>query len=181
MTFDGFPAPLLYYSSNQINAVVPFEIEGHSSTTMEIGGTPGRPARVSLAIAAAAPAIFTLTGAGNDQGAILNEDSTVNSPGNPAQSGSIIVFFATGTGQTDPPGTDGLIAMNILPTPRLPVSVQIGGTSAHILYAGAAPGTISGVLQVNCRIPAGTQAGNAIPVVLSVGTVASPPVTVAVK
>ena len=49
----------------------------------------------------------------------------VNSPGNPAQSGSIIVFFATGAGQTDPPGTDGLIAMNILPTPRLPVSVRL--------------------------------------------------------
>jgi hypothetical protein len=33
------------------------------------------------------------------------------------------------------------------------VSVRIGGIPAEVLYAGAAPGLVSGVLQVNVRIP----------------------------
>jgi len=181
VSFDGLAAPLLYLTSDQINAVVPFEIDGRDSATMEIASLLGVRTLVPIAVASSAPAIFTLGGSGTGQGAVLNQDSTVNSPGNPAQSGSIIVLFATGAGQTNPPGTDGLIATTILPKPRLLVSVQIGGVTANILYAGAAPGLISGVLQVNCRIPVEIRAGNSIPVVLSVGAAASPPVTVAVR
>jgi uncharacterized protein (TIGR03437 family) len=181
VSFDGFAAPLLYTASNQINAIVPFEIDGQSIATMQIAGLTGLRTEVPLAVASAAPAIFTLGAGGAGQGAILNQDSTVNSPENPAQPGSIIAFFATGAGQTNPPGTDGLISTLVLPQPRLPVSVQVAGANAEILYAGAAPGMIAGVLQVNCRIPVDLPAGASIPLVLTVGEAASPPVMVAVR
>jgi len=179
VSFDGFTAPQLYASSSQINAVVPFELDGASSTTLEVAGPAGR-LQVSLPVASSAPGIFALGGSGTGQGAILNQDGSINSPANPAPAGSIATLFATGAGQTNPPGHDGIVATGILPQPRLPVSVKIGGSLADILYSGAAPGLISGALQVNCRIPSKTASGS-VPVVLYVGEEASPPVMLAVK
>ena len=181
ITFDGLAAPLIYKSSDQVNAVVPFGIVRRTTTTLDIINTAGMSTRLTLPVASSAPGIFTLSGGGAGRGAILNQDSTVNSPDNPAARGSIIVIYATGAGQTDPPGSDGLIPTVVLPKPLLPVSVQIGGAPAEILYVGAAPDQISGVLQVNCRVPVQIAAGNSVLVLLNVGEATSPPVTVAVK
>jgi uncharacterized protein (TIGR03437 family) len=92
------------------------------------------------------------------------------------------MIFATGAGQTDPPGVDGQIAGDTLPKPLLPVTVTIGGVAAQVLYSGAAPGLISGMLQVNCVIPAGAPSGWAIPIIITVGTTPSQPgVTLAIQ
>lgn len=181
ITFDGLRAPLLYASANQVNAVVPFGIAGRTAVAVDIANSSGPPISIVISAAPAAPAIFTLTGNGAGPGAILNQDSTVNSPDNPALRGSIIVIFATGAGQTDPPGEDETFPLAVLPKPLLPVAVTVGGEAAEILYAGAAPTLISGVLQVNCRVPVQIAPGNAVPVVLKVGDQDSPPVTVAVR
>ena len=179
--FDGLDAPLLYESSGQINAVVPFGIAGRTTTTLEIVHSSVTYTHLSVPVADAVPALFTMQGSGTGQGAILNQDASLNSPGNPAARGSVIVLYGTGAGQTNPPGIDGLIAGALLPKPVLPVSVEIGARSAEVLYAGAAPGLISGVVQVNCRVPSDIDPGNAVPVVLGAGSAVSPPVTVALK
>src|ERR1019366_6820669 len=100
---------------------------------------------------------------------------TPNSSANPAPRGSIVVLYATGEGQTSPPGVDGSIAAGVLPSPRLPVSVRVGGTPAELLYAGAAPALVAGALQVNARIPIDTTPGNAVPILLVVGDFSSQP------
>ena len=64
------------------------------------------------------------------------------------------VFFGMGAGETSPAGVDGKPAGAPLPKPVLPVGMRIGGVEAEILYAGAAPELVAGVLQVNARIPA---------------------------
>ena len=61
--------------------------------------------------------------------------------------------------------------MNILRpplVPKAPVSLAIGGQTAQVLYAGAAPFMVSGVLQVNAVVPPNIGAG-AQPVVLTIG------------
>ena len=40
-------------------------------------------------------------------------------------------------------------------------------------YAGGTPGQVAGVIQVNIPSPTGTQAGNAVPLVMTVGNVSS--------
>ncbi len=172
--FDGTASPLLYAAANQINAIVPYAVFGEASTHIHVLRGGQEIADLISPVAAAAPAIFTLEPGGVGPGAILNQDLTVNTPLNPAPRGSIAVLFATGAGQTDPPGTDGLIAIESWPKPQLPVSVQIGGLDAEILYSGAAPTLIAGVLQVNCRIPAEVVPGFTVPVVLKVGSAESP-------
>jgi uncharacterized protein (TIGR03437 family) len=132
-------------------------------------------------VAAAAPAIFSANSTGAGQGAILNQDSTYNSASNPAAPSTILQIFATGEGQTDPPGVDGKIASDVLPKPRLPVSVTIGGLDAEVVYYGAAPTQVAGVFQVNAKVPAGVAPGLAINVRLTVGGIDSNIVTVAVQ
>jgi uncharacterized protein (TIGR03437 family) len=171
--FDGTAAPLLYAGPNQINAVVPYGISGKSTTQLEITYQQQTIAALSFPVATAVPAIFTQDSSGIGPGAILNQDYTLNTPSNPAARGSIVMLFATGAGQTDPPGTDAQPAGTILPKPLLPVSVQIAGLDAPVVYAGAAPGLIAGMLQVNCLIPEGAPDGFTVPVVITVGSASS--------
>jgi uncharacterized protein (TIGR03437 family) len=78
---------------------------------------------------------------------------------------------------------DGKITAEPLPKPRLPVSVRIGGVDVQVpLYAGAAPGSVAGLVQVNVRVPNNVTSGNAVPVLLRVGNFESPAqVTMAVR
>jgi len=129
---------------------------------------------IAVPVAQTSPAIFTADSSGRSQGAILNEDTSFNSASNPAARDSIIVLFGTGGGQTDPPGVDGSLAAAPYPKLKLPISVTIGGQPAVIEYAGAAPGLVAGVIQVNARVPSGIAPGNSLPVVLKAGEFASP-------
>lgn len=169
LLFDGAPAPLLYAAPNQINAVVPYGVSGKTATYVTVTAQGRTTAGLTLTVAPAAPAIFTLDSTGVGPGAILNQDSSVNSPSNPAAKGSFVAVFATGAGQTNPPGTDGQISGAILPKPLLPVSVQIGGLDAKVVYAGAAPGLMSGALQVNVVVPVDAPSGQTVPIVLTLG------------
>ena len=129
-----------------------------------------------------APGIFALNATGEGQGAILNQDGRINSPSNPADRRSVVVLFVTGEGQTNPPGVDGKPGAPPLPTPQLPVVVGIGHVGVEILYCGAAPGLVAGVMQVNVRVPVEAPSGNAVPVSIKIGDVFSPPgVTLAVR
>ena len=170
--FDEVPAPLVYASAKQAAAVVPYEVAGRSSTaiTVETGGIRSNP--LVLNIASAAPGIFTQDLSGSGVGAILNEDNALNSTARPAAKGSVVVLYATGEGQTSPEGLNGRIATTVFPKPTLPVSVQVGGVDAEVLYAGAAPGQVAGMMQVNVRVPESIASG-LMPIVLSVGGTAS--------
>jgi len=150
--FDGVAAPLLYSSSTQIGAIVPFGVAGPMSQVV-VQYSAEASAPVSVPVAAASPAVFSSSGLGKGPGAILNDDGTVNSPNNPAAPGSVITLYATGLGQTTPPGQDGTVASSVLPAPNLPVSVDIGGLPAFVLYAGAAPDLAEGIFQINVRVP----------------------------
>jgi uncharacterized protein (TIGR03437 family) len=172
--FDGNPAPLLYAAPNQINAVVPYGISGQNAMQMSITSGGQLIAGFSLPVVASAPAFFTRDGSGLGPGAILNQDSTVNSSSNPASRGSVVVLYATGVGAMVPTPTDGQVTRNILTYPSLPVSVTIEGIAAEILYAGAAPGLVAGVVQINVRVPQTAAPGDSVPVSITAGTALSP-------
>ena len=115
----------------------------------------------SVAVVEAAPALFAdATG----QAASTNEDGTLNSASNAAARGSILVLYGTGLGVGTPP-----------------VSVQISGNPADVLYAGAVAG-YPGIFQVNTRVPAGYLAPGIVSALVTVGQSSSQGgVTVAIK
>ncbi|HZT37145.1 MAG TPA: IPT/TIG domain-containing protein [Bryobacteraceae bacterium] len=170
--FDNTPAPLLYVSAAQINAIVPYEVAGRSSTVLKVSYAGGTSTGSTLQVAASAPGIFTLNQTGAGQAAVLNQDNSINTASNPAARGSILQVFATGEGQTVPAGITGGITGSTLAKPISPVSVTIGGVSAQVLYAGSAPASVAGLFQVNVMVPNGVQSGNA-PIVITVGSVSS--------
>ncbi len=172
--FDGVPAPLLYVSDGQVNAVVPFSVAGRSSTTLEIERDGTRFSLLTLEVDDAAPGIFAANGQGSGQGSILNQDYSINGPGSPARQGSVVMIFATGAGRMSPAMVDGAIPSVLsLPLPLLPVKVTIGGREAEVLYAGAAPGSVSGAIQINARVPRNL-ASSKPEVVVTIGNRKSP-------
>ncbi len=172
--FNGIAAPILYAWASQVAAVVPYAISGTTAqVTVAYQGETSDPATVL--VAPSAPGIFTsnLTGAG--QAAAINGDGTVNTAANPVKIGGYISLYATGEGQTSPPGADGKVAGSTAATPVLPVAVTVGGIPATVQYQGSAPGEVSGVMQVNIQIPSGVQPGGYVSVVLQVGDVSTTP------
>jgi uncharacterized protein (TIGR03437 family) len=170
--FDSVFTPILYSSAGQVNVIVPFELATKSSTNLTVWYKGTASAGDDLRVVDSAPGIFVLNAAG--QGAIVNQDGTINSTTNGAAIGSIVSIYATGQGVTNPPGVDGAIATAASPQPPpLPVTVQIGGLPATVQYAGAAPGEPDGFMQVNATVPAGVPAGKSVPVVVTVGTASS--------
>ena len=171
VTFDDIPAPVIYTSTRQVSVIVPYEVAGRSSVRVQVEYQGIRSSTIMVNVVDSYPGIFTLDPTG--QGAILNQDFSVNSTQNGAAAGSVISIYATGEGQTNPPGMTGAITGTVLAKPILPVSVQIDGQTADVAYAGNAPGLPAGILQVNAKIPAGVRRGVSVPVVVTVGNASS--------
>ena len=173
--FDGVPAPMIYTLEGQVSAVVPYSVAGRSNTRMQVEYAGRASNTITLQVSSSAPGVFSLDSSGRGQGAILNQDYSVNGPSNPAAKGSVVIIFATGAGQTKLPGVDGEVIGGDLPLPVLPVSVRIGGVKAEALYAGGAPGMVSGVLQLNVKVPEDLAAGGSVSIELTVGEATSQP------
>ncbi len=139
---------------------------------------------LTVPVRAATPAIFSLDSTGMGPGAILNQDTSINSTGNPAAIGSVIALYCTGGGVTTPASADGEVIggplRNLVQTPV--VTVTIGGVNAPVQFAGAVPGTVAGLTQINVQVPAGVTPALALPVIVKIGDFTSTSgVTVAVK
>jgi uncharacterized protein (TIGR03437 family) len=175
VVFDGVPAPMWYVSSTQINAVVPYGVKAPTTKLAVQRGAVSDGPRI-LPVADTVPAIFTAGSIpGQGQAAVLNQDGTYNSVSNPAPRGSIITFYAVGGGIMAPAEIDGAVQPGALPlpAPQAALSVQIRGADAKVLYAGAAPGYISGLIQINVEVPTSIDFGNSVPLSLSIGGQAS--------
>ncbi len=107
--FNGIPAPLTYVSGAQINAVVPYEIGGTLSFSVQVKFLGQTSNAFPLTSSPTAPALFTANGSGTGPGAILNQDNSYNGPANPAPKGSYVVLYLTGEGETVPAGVTGKV------------------------------------------------------------------------
>jgi uncharacterized protein (TIGR03437 family) len=173
--FGGQPAPLLYVRSEQINAMVPWETGSGSlnpGTSVEVKYNGGSVSG-SVILNLASPGIF-LSNYTTQLASVLNADGTLNSPTNPAKRGTVVTFFGTGGGPTKPPGVDGALwPVKPLANLTLPVSVQINYVDAEVPYSGSAPGLISGVFQINVKVPDLFSPPPTVPIVVTIGGVAS--------
>jgi uncharacterized protein (TIGR03437 family) len=172
LSINGNAAPLIYASSGQVNAIVPYEIatSGIATVQVVVGGIQAGPWAAPLAPSVAS--IFTLSGSGVGPGAVVNSDGSINGASNPASRGSVIQIYATGGGQTFPSSFTGGVAQTAANL-TLPTSVTIGGVNAQVLYAGSVPGEIDGVVQIDAIVPPSLTPGVALPVQVAIGGVAS--------
>ncbi len=189
VTVDGKDAPMIYVSDSQVTIQVPYEVAvGAAKQVILTNGVQG-PANTQVTIAAAAPGFFTADGSGVGQAAALNYNATTkqfsfNSGSNLAKIGDTVVLYLTGEGSYDVAplmggATDTGYVITTLPTPTPQLSplptVTIGGVdaSAGVAYAGPMPGSITGLLQINVKIPVGSATGAAVPVAASISGVST--------
>jgi uncharacterized protein (TIGR03437 family) len=157
--FNGTPVPAIVRSGGAATVTVPQNFAASTAELSIVGA-----GIVVLPLVDASPGLFTIDRSGGGQGAILNQDFSVNGSTNAAERGSVVMLFGTGG------------------HPYLPVGVTMGGVAAEVWYAGAAPGLPEGMLQVNARVPLDAPAGPAIPVSVTVGMWSTQPgVTIAVR
>jgi len=107
---------------------------------------------------------------GKGQAVAFNVNGNQNSAQNPADRGSVIALFATGEGLGEPALKTGELPSTVrLPQPVQPVTVEIGGLRAELVYAGATPG-LPGAMQIRVRVPEALEPGANVPVTFTVGT-----------
>jgi uncharacterized protein (TIGR03437 family) len=93
----------------------------------------------------------------------------VNSSSSPAPKGSVVAVYLTGLGVTSPAGVTGAIAPgNQLLTALASVTATIGGQTAPVQFAGAAPFEVEGVYQINVLVPQSITGPNPQTLTLSV-------------
>jgi uncharacterized protein (TIGR03437 family) len=156
VTFNGVPAPLLYSSDGQINAIAPWEIQGASTANVCVVFQGSSTNCVTLDVSNTAPGIFSLP---SGYAAAVNQDGTINSPQNPATVGSIVSIYVTGLGPLSSEPADGSVVG--LPLPTLVNGVQVGfipsfppfWNAGEVQYAGPAPFEVAGLYQINVKIP----------------------------
>lgn len=103
---------------------------------------------------AAAVSVFRLDDMPRGQAAALNEDGTVNSPRNPAKAGSRVALFGTGGGATIPPSVAGEVTpLEIRVLENVQTVTIADGPPLTVEFAGAAPGLVAGVTQINVKLP----------------------------
>ncbi len=182
VSIGGTPAYLTFASNQQINVLVPFGVSRSPSTTIQVryNGVAGN--TVTVPVVESAPGIFTQQ-YGPGQVWMVNQDGTINSSSNPAARNSYVTFWVTGQGAVDMPPPDGTQPTGPpYPTPVLPVSVSLGGvavSTANVVFEGL---VYSGEMQINLLIPTDAPSGNAVPLVVSVGSASSrPDATIAIR
>jgi len=169
--FNGVAAPVLYAQAGQITVQVPYAVAQFTVTSVAVQFN-GQPAgSLTLPVAAAAPALFAMA---------ANQDGSPNSQAAPAAPNTILTLFGTGEGLTDGANLSGQPAGAPYAHPQLPVALTVAGMPAQILFAGSAPG-LAGILQINARLPGGLVPSGQAAVVLTVGSAASPPISIWLK
>lgn len=194
VTIDGNPAALLYTSPTQVSCIVPLAVTPGKTSGPKVpllvtyNSVPAA-APFQVTVAAVNPGVFTLGPTG--QAAVLNintsvvpNDYTVNGSANPATKGSWVAIYATGFGATtctampssacdSPADTEFNFVGGGQVTPSGGVAVTIGGQPV-ISPVGVVPvGSVIGLLQINAQVPANVASGAAVPIIISVGGVAS--------
>ncbi len=190
---NGTDVPLLFVSTGQINAQLPWTTAtGSASVQVTRAGSLSTP--VSFPVGTLNPGIFTLSGDGTGQAiAYGNADAAFAAPAgtvpppytsHPARIGdpTTLVILATGLGAVNPPVDSGAIPPSgTLSKSVASPSILVGGVPAQVVFSGLAPGFV-GVNQINIIIAPGTPTGDAVSLQIAVGgIVTSDKVTIAVS
>ena len=167
-TVNGVSAPLLDVLPGQLNIQVPYET-GAGTAILGVNNN-GQVAYFPFEIVPTAPGIF-MTGDG--MGNLV--------PFATGKAGDLLSAYITGEGDVTPPVITGsapyTYLLKYLPAPAMPLSITVGGVPAKTQFIGIP--WLVGVEQINFYVPSGVPPGPQ-PVIVTVGSVSSPPVTLTV-
>jgi uncharacterized protein (TIGR03437 family) len=171
LTVNGVALPMLMVSSSQINAQLPFQVDGSAQMVLRTPG--GVSDNFNFTILPSAPSVFRSGTAGPQTGiatVVRSLNGQLVTLSNPVHRGDQIVIYGTGMGRTTPEVDAGM------PAPSDPLSyvltepqVVLGNTALPVLYAGLTPGEV-GVYQINVQVPHWVATGMSVPLVVRQGS-----------
>jgi uncharacterized protein (TIGR03437 family) len=188
LTLGGNSVPLFFVSPGQINFQVPAVLGSASQLNASLTITQGaQTTSIPVQLKTYSPALFTTNAQGTGQAStVIAGTATLAAPvgafagSRPAKPGEFLSIYCTGLGVTNnQPPLGSASPSSPLATTTVTPMVTIGGQSAQVLFSGLAPGFV-GLYQVNVKVPDGVTPGSAVPMILTIGGVASNTATIAV-
>ncbi|MGH9628714.1 MAG: hypothetical protein ACRD7E_10320 [Bryobacteraceae bacterium] len=174
LTVNGVPVPMIFVSPRQVNAQLPFAVEGNTTLVLRTPG--GVSDNYSLTIQPAAPSVFRTGIAGPDSdipAVVRARNNAIVTPSNPIHLGDVITIYATGLGKTSPAVDPGFPAPSEpLAYALIPPVVTLGGVDLLVTYAGLTPGEV-GIYQINAVIGDDVPLGLSVPLSISQGSEAT--------
>jgi uncharacterized protein (TIGR03437 family) len=165
---NGLPAPLVYVSSGQLSAVVPYETTGPVVQIQVVNNNTFSNVMTAFLDTTTAGVFTQLQNTAYPAGlgyavAVHNSNFSLVTPLSPAQPGEVIAAYVTGLGPVYPTIQDGAAgpastlsaATNCLipsDTSSCNISATIGGVAATLYYAGLAP-DLAGIYQIDLQVP----------------------------
>ena len=144
--------PVLYVSSQQVNAQLPFNLEGNVTMVLRTPG--GVSDNFNFTMLPTAPSVFLSGIAGSMFPTVVRHaNSQIVTLSNPIHGDDYITIYLTGLGRTTPAVEAGVPSpFNPLATTLIPVEVSLAGVDLPVSYSGLAPGQV-GVYQINAQVP----------------------------
>jgi uncharacterized protein (TIGR03437 family) len=171
LTVNGLALPLIFTSSTQINAQLPFQAVGNVTIILRTPG--GVSDNYNLVIQPGAPAVFRASISGYDTPiptVVRADNQTIVTTSNPVHTGDTLIVYLTGLGQTSPAVAAGLPApSNPLAFAIVAPTVTLGGVSLPVAYAGLTPGQV-GLYQINVTVPRNAPTGLTVPLNITQGS-----------
>ena len=178
VTLNGIAAPIFYATFTELAIQIPSELAGLTSANLQVS-VAGKPSvSSSIALAAAAPGIFTANLAGTGAALMLHQDgATLVTTSNPAQANEVVTLFGTGFGATSASVATGAPSAGdrLETTP----TATMDGVAATVEFAGRAAGSV-GVDRLDVRVPTSVHNGSDLGLVVTAGGRQSNTVTTAV-
>ncbi len=168
-------APLYFVSSSQINFVIPVATES-GRQVVEVSNGSTVIARGTVSVWEAFPALASSDTTPTSQGIIQNQDFGINSESRRAARGEVIQLYATGCGATNPVLTDGA-APSVLSPVVAKAEAFVANLPATVQFAGAHP-QFPGICPVNVVVPNQAFVSGQVPLLITVGGIASNSVSV---
>jgi uncharacterized protein (TIGR03437 family) len=160
VVMGGKRLPLIYSSANQINAVVPGDLEPNTRHQLLVrrGNLYARPVQVN--VAPSQPGVFTVDGRYAIAQVVRGTRQFLASRADPVSAGDVVILYCSGLGATQPPVAAGeATPLSGLSTVVAGTSVRIGETEVPVAFAGLTPGFVN-LYQINLAIPGGIAAGD---------------------
>jgi len=181
----GKRVPLTYAQANQINAQIP-TIADRGTIGVVAVANPGTPNErksdpFNITLAAVSPAFFRILPTPCIAAVFASTGEVTGDPSilqgvRGVRPGDIISLYATGLGVLDPVYQAGEIVGSAVKL-KDTLTIEWGGNvlpASEVLYVGSAPGLISGVYQINVRVPGAVTSNAQNQVRMRVGGALSP-------
>lgn len=177
VTVNGTTRDVIWYyvTPGQLGGILPSGTPAGTGTiTVTNNGQTSAPAPIS--VVQSAFGALTVDGSGTGTAAVHDRNYSLLSASNSTKPGDAIVFYGTGLG---PVSGDETLAPTQVDLTSIPVTVQIGGANATVLYRGRTQ--FAGLDQINVVVPSGITFGCSVPVVIRAGSLGSNNATIPVS